>query len=159
MVSSPVTVSIVANPGTSVEPLPADLAERYGLPPFDRIEPLGGGHHNMLLRAGDVVIRIEDRSPESVAWEHELVGFLAAAIPEVLAPLAALDGSTYLVHDGRVLSLLPLVEGVHDGVFPPELLARIHRRGLEWPTSEHRPDRPSYRDLDWERNDWAILRS
>jgi Ser/Thr protein kinase RdoA (MazF antagonist) len=134
--------------------VPVGLAARYGLRPFDRLEPLGGGYHNTLLRAGDFVIRIEERAPQSVAWEHALVAFLATEIPEVLAPLRALDGSTFLVEDGRVVSLLPFVEAGRGGAGAAELLARIHRRGLEWPAPGQRPERPSYRDLDWDRNDW-----
>jgi Ser/Thr protein kinase RdoA (MazF antagonist) len=144
----------VATSRTRVDGVPVDLAERYGLPPFEQAEPLGGGYHNTLLRAGDWVIRIEARAPESVAWEHGLVGFLAVAIPEVLAPLRALDGSSYLVEGDRVVSLLPFVEGERGGEGAAELLARIHLRALEWPAPGQRPGRPSYRDLDWERNDW-----
>ena len=79
----------MATSHASLDALPDDLAARYGLPPLAPFEPLGGGYHNILLRAGDVVVRVEERTPESVAWEHELVLFLADAIPEVVAPLRA----------------------------------------------------------------------
>lgn len=145
----------MATSPASVTGLPEDLPERYGLPRFRRIERLGGGYHNALLRTDDWVVRIEERPPESVAWEHALVGFLAVEIPEVLAPLAARDGSTFLVHQRRVVSLLPFVEGDYGaGPDAAALLARIHLRGLEWPAVGQRPGRPSYRELDWRRNDW-----
>jgi Ser/Thr protein kinase RdoA (MazF antagonist) len=145
----------------SLEPLPEGIAERYGitLPAFG--ERLPGGASGSLLRGGDFAVRVERVSPESVAWEHDLVRFLADEIDEVLAPLPALDGSTFFVDDGRLVSVFPFVEGdeVRDqeAAFRqelPVLLARLHRRALAWPVGERRGDVPSLRERDWDRNDW-----
>jgi Ser/Thr protein kinase RdoA (MazF antagonist) len=132
----------------------ADLVARYDLPTLGDPVPMLGGFHNELLRLDDVVVRIEQREPASVAWEHSLLAFLNKEIPEVVSPLPALDGSTYFVHDGRVVSVCPFVEGTTarrgEGA---EVIARIHRRGLEWQAGQ-RPGRPAYSELDWEHNDW-----
>src|SRR5690348_826196 len=138
--SSAITLSVVAMSEPSLEPLPEGIAERYGitLPAFG--ERLPGGASGSLLRGGDFAVRVERVSPESVAWEHDLVRFLADEIDEVLAPLPALDGSTFFVDDGRLVSVFPFVEGdeVRDqeAAFRqelPVLLARLHRRALAWP--------------------------
>ena len=70
-------------------------------------ERLEGGYKNELLRYGDVVVRLEETTLESASWEHELLRFLAASVPEVVVPLAGPE----LAGDGRVASLLPYVDG------------------------------------------------
>jgi Ser/Thr protein kinase RdoA (MazF antagonist) len=149
-------VSIMAAKGRgTVLPLPDGIAAAWGLPPEAVAEPLGGGYHNTLLRVDDVVVRIEQRAAESVAWEHELLAWLAPAVPEALQPLRSRDGTTYRVVGDTTVSLLPYVEGTHEPTPDlPEILARVHRRGAEWPDARPRPGRPAYADLDWERNDW-----
>jgi Ser/Thr protein kinase RdoA (MazF antagonist) len=135
--------------------LPDGIAEHWDLAGLQEAVPLGGGYHNLVSRAGDLVVRIEQRDIESVVWEHELLAWLAEDIPEVVAPVAAADGSTLLATDGRVVSLLPFVDGTpRGGLEAAELFARIHRRGADWPGARPRPGRPGYADLDWERNDW-----
>src|SRR5262249_29178391 len=80
---------------------------------------------------------------------------------EVLAPLVAVDGSTFYVDDGRVIAVFPFVEGREVREQEPQhrhelpvLLGRLHRRALAWPAGEQRPDVLSIRDRDWECNDW-----
>jgi Ser/Thr protein kinase RdoA (MazF antagonist) len=125
------------------------------VPPHTDVVPLAGGYHNVLLRAGDIVVRIEERDPESVRWEHELLAWLAPEVPEVTAPIAARDGSTFLETDGKVVSVLPFVDGEpHAGLEAAELFARVHVRGAAWPAARPRPGRPAWADLDFERNDW-----
>lgn len=139
----------------TVLPLPDGIADAWDLPPHTVAQPLGGGYHNTLLRVGDVVVRIEDHSTESVAWEHELLAWLAPEMPEVVQPLRSRDGTSYRVVGDTTVSLLPYVEGTHDR--EPDMadvLARLHRRGAEWPEARPRPGRPAYVELDWERNDW-----
>lgn len=116
--------------------------------------PMGGGHHNRLFRWGDFVIRIEERTTTSVEWEHELVAWLGEVIAEVVVPVRARDGSTFLRDHNQVVSLLPYVEGQHESVDASGLLARLHQRASDWPGIRPRPGRPSYAELDWERNDW-----
>jgi Ser/Thr protein kinase RdoA (MazF antagonist) len=152
--SGTVTLSIVAKGPRTVLTLPDGIGEHWDLPSVEA-EPLRGGYHNDVLRLDDVVIRIEQRELASVAWEHELLAWLKPAVPEVVAPLPARDGSTFLVLGERVASALPYVDGTpHGGLAAAELLARIHCRGVEWPRARERPGRPAYADLDWERNDW-----
>jgi len=131
------------------------IADHWAVEQVADATPIGGGHHNKLFRWGDFVVRIEERVPTSVEWEHELVAWLGDAIAEVVVPVRAPDGSTFLLVDqDQVVSLLPYVEGRHTPADASGLLARLHRRGCEWPGVRPRPGRPSYADLDWERNDW-----
>jgi Ser/Thr protein kinase RdoA (MazF antagonist) len=135
--------------------LPDGVAAAWDLQPGTVAEPLGGGYHNTLLRVDDVVVKIEERSAESVAWEHELLAWLAPQLPEALQPFRSRDGATYRVVGHTIVSLLPYVEGTHDpSPDMPDVLARLHRRGAAWPDARPRPGRPAYADLDWERNDW-----
>ena len=135
--------------------LPDGIAEHWDLAGLQEPVPLGGGYHNLVARVGDLVVRVEQRDVDSVAWEHELLAWLGEEIPEVVAPVPASDGSTFFATNGRVVSLLPFVDGTpRAGVEAAELFARIHRRGADWPGARPRPGRPAYADLDWERNDW-----
>ena len=134
--------------------LPDGIAAHWDLPD-SRPEALGGGYHNDVFRVGEVVVRIEECEPVSAAWEHELLAWLAPEVPEIALPLPGRDGSTFLALDRGVASVLPFVEGEPQaGLAAAELLARVHRRGAAWPALRERPGRPSYSDLDWERNDW-----
>jgi aminoglycoside phosphotransferase (APT) family kinase protein len=145
----------------SLEPLPEGIAERYGLAAPARGERLRGGASGTLFRAGDVAVRLEHADPESVRWEHELVCFLAEAIDEVVAPMRALDGSTFFVDAGRVVSVFPFVDGdelrSREESFRqelPRLLGRLHRRAQTWTVADQRVGLPALRERDWDRNDW-----
>ena len=114
------------------------MREAYAIAGRD-LTPLRGGYKNELWRLDDVVIRVEAASVESVEWEHSLLEFLGDRVDEVVVPLPAADGSTYIVVDARVLSVWPYVEGAparrrHErhAAAAAELLARLHRAGLEW---------------------------
>jgi Ser/Thr protein kinase RdoA (MazF antagonist) len=138
----------------TVLPLPDGIAQ-WELGPLPEPVPLTGGYHNEVFRLGDVVVRVEAREPASVAWEHELLAWLAPEVPEVVAPLPMRDGSTFAVVEGRVVSVLPFVDGSPaTGLAAAPVYARIHARGATWPGRRPRPGRPGYADLDWERNDW-----
>ena len=98
------------------------------------------------------MVRVEPADPESVRWEHALLRFLANEIEQVVAPLAALDGSTFYVDGGHVVSVFPFLEGEelrsHEALFRqelPALLARLHRHAQAWPVTEQRPGVPSLR--------------
>jgi len=150
----------VAKGPLTVSTVPDGIAGHWGLGRLPEPEALTGGYHAVLLRLGDVVLRSEERAPESVAWEHELLAWLAPEVPEVVLPLTAEDGTTFLVRDGRVHTLLPYVEG-DPGVVDDAaaVLARVHARGAAWPVARPRPGRPAYADLDWEENDWWSWRA
>jgi Ser/Thr protein kinase RdoA (MazF antagonist) len=135
--------------------LPDGIAERWNLAGLREPVPLGGGYHSLVARAGDFVVRIEQSDVDSVAWEHELLEWLGEEIPEVVAPVAAADGTTFVATERGIVSVLPFVDGTpRGGLEAAELFARIHRRGADWAAARPRPGRPAYADLDWERNDW-----
>jgi Ser/Thr protein kinase RdoA (MazF antagonist) len=129
------------------------------LPP--RGERLLGDSGAEVFRAGEVVVRVERADPASVRWEHSLVRFLGEEIEQAVPPLTALDGSTFYVDGGRVVSVFPFVDGEelrsHEAQFRqqlPTLLAHLHQRAQAWPVPEQRPGMPSLRDWNWDRNDW-----
>jgi Ser/Thr protein kinase RdoA (MazF antagonist) len=150
----------VANPQASLVVPPADIAAHWRIPleePFEAIRAAT----NLVRRVGAYVVRAEHRSVASVRWEHELVAFLAEEVPEVVAPIPASDGSTFLERDGQVVSLFPYVEGEHiertdESVRSelPNVLGRIHARASAWSERKQRPGQPSFRTLDWESNLW-----
>ena len=145
----------------NLERLPEGIAERYGLALPAQGERLAGGATGALVRAGDFAVRAERADPESVRWEHELVRFLAEEIDEVVAPLPALDGSTFYLDGSRLVSVFPFVEGdqlrSREGAFRqelPTLLARLHQRAQAWTVTDQRIDMPALRERDWDQNDW-----
>jgi len=124
----------------TVLPLPDGIPER-----------LDGGYKNELLRYGDVVLRLESSTLESVEWEHRL---LAALPPPAVAPLAG----PVEWEDGRIASLLPYVPGrALDRDAPAEReqlatwLAGLHRAAWD---GGQRPGASSWLDRDLVRNDW-----
>jgi Ser/Thr protein kinase RdoA (MazF antagonist) len=159
------TLSVVAIPQPSLVIAPADITAHWNIELPRPFQPLATAR-NLVVRSGEYVIR-EARAPvESVVWEHELLLFLAPRIREIVAPLTAADGTTFLAAGDRVLSVRPYVEGelasrgdqrVRAEV--PRLLARLHAAMREWPAARPRPGgRPAWRDLDWVRNetwDWT----
>lgn len=131
------------------------VADHWGLALSEMPMTLDGGFHNRLVRCGQVIVRFERRAVASVKWEHELLDWLGQSVPEVVVPRPATDGTSLLVVGQEVATVLPYVEGGR-GEVPDaaDLLARLHLRSAAWPRRDQRPERPSYRDLDWERNDW-----
>jgi Ser/Thr protein kinase RdoA (MazF antagonist) len=120
------------------------LEERYGLDGLAVGERLPGGYANDIFRlegsSGPLVVRLQHQplQPERLRWEHDVVRRLAEEMPEVPAPLAARDGTTFFVHDRFAVWLLPFVEGApgRDGdrrerVEAAALLGRLHRVGRE----------------------------
>lgn len=166
MASSAVTLSVVATPESSLVAPPADIAAHWGIELGASLEPLAPSRA-LVLRSGAYVIRDAKTSLESVLWEHEFLGFLAPRVAEVVAPLTAVDGSTFLAVGDHVISVTPHIAAeLADRSAPvvryevPRLLARLHRAAAEWPRARPRPGRPSWRDLDWIANDiwdWTAL--
>ena len=132
-ITSAVTVT-----GPSLSPVSDILQQAYGIAP-ERPVPLGGGYRNEIWRTDDVVVRVERAPTESVAWEHELVNFLAPRVDEVVAPIRAADGATFVLWQQRVVSVWPYVDGAparrrHEphAVAAAALLARLHAACREW---------------------------
>lgn len=140
--------------------LPA-LERHYGIQGLEPGERLTGGYANDIFRleapSEPLVLRLQD-PPLQLArlrWEHAVVARLAERLEEVPAPLTALDGATFFVHDGYAVWLLPFVDGApgRDGdrrerIEAAALLGRLHRAGLElalrpWPGQRR------LADLDW----------
>jgi len=166
MASSAVTLSVVATPKPSLVVAPADIGTHWGIDldaSFEQLAP----SRALVVRSGAYVIRDAETSVESAQWEHDLLGFLAPLVPEIVAPLRAVDGSTFLVVGDHVVSVTPYVAAepanrsdplVQHEV--PRLLARLHRAAREWPDARPRPGRPPWRDLDWVANDtwdWTVI--
>jgi Ser/Thr protein kinase RdoA (MazF antagonist) len=164
--SSAMTRSVVATAQPSLVVTPADIAAHWGLRLAAPLEPIPAAT-NVVLRSGPYVVRSERRSVKSVLWEHDLLGFLAADVPEVVAPIPARDGTTFLARGRSVVSVFPYVEGRHmsrtgarvRAQLPP-LLGRIHARAAEWPVRRQRPGQPSFSRWNWETNlwwDWSLV--
>jgi Ser/Thr protein kinase RdoA (MazF antagonist) len=124
------------------------VSQAYGIAP-DQLVPLAGGYRNELWRAGDVVIRVERASPESVAWEHRLVRFLAERLEEVRPPIAAADGSTLVRWGEWIISVWPYVAGSQArGRYEPhavaaaKLLRRLHEAAAGWDGGQRPGGRP-----------------
>jgi Ser/Thr protein kinase RdoA (MazF antagonist) len=137
------------------------VVDRYGVALPPRWEQVLGGASGAVFRAGEFIVRVEQADPDSVRWEHALLRFLAEEIEQVVDPLVALDGSTFYVDGGRIVSVSPFLEGEElrsqEPLFRhelPTLLARVHRRAQAWPVADPRPGVPSLRERDWDRNDW-----
>jgi Ser/Thr protein kinase RdoA (MazF antagonist) len=131
------------------------VAEHWGFALREAPVRLDGGFHNRLIRCGKFVVRFEQRTVESVEWEHDLLRWLGEAVPEVVVPRIATDGSSFLMVGKGIATVLAYVEGGRsEALGAPDLLARLHQRGAAWSRRDPRPGRPSLRDLDWERNDW-----
>jgi Ser/Thr protein kinase RdoA (MazF antagonist) len=124
--------SVSARP-ESVE-LPAAIREEFAVD-AERLEPLRGGYRHRMFRHGDIILRFELAEPDSVHWEHALVRFLAARVPEVPAPLAHRQG----------VSVWPYVPGSParrnfepHAIAAADLLRRLHDAGRSW-TGGQRP--------------------
>ena len=106
-------------------------------------------------------MRAEPADPASVRWEHALLRFLANEIEQVVAPLAALDGSTFYVDCGHVVPSFRFSRARKCGLTKRSSdkscrrCSHVYIDALrQWPVTEQRPGVPSLRDRDWDRNDW-----
>src|SRR4029450_8261844 len=91
--------------------VPEVSADPYGVVIPPRWERLLSDTTGGVFRGGEFVVRVEGAPPGTVRWAHALLRFLATEIEQVVAPLAALDGSTFYVDGGHVVSLFPFLEG------------------------------------------------
>lgn len=129
--------------GSRLTAPPAGLLEavekRYEGAPFVPLRVLTGGWANdvFLLSSerGQVALRVKHppSEPASIAWEHALLQRLKPAIPEVVAPIRARDGSTFFLFAGDAVTLVPFVDGspadranAGHRLGAARLLARVH---------------------------------
>jgi len=100
---------------SSADLLPA-VAQAYGLTTRLQARKLTGGYANdvFLLEAeGPVVLHIKHPPLDlnSLTSEHQLLDLLRDRLPEAPAPLTALDGRTFLLHDQQLVWLTPYLPG------------------------------------------------
>ena len=157
------TRSVAATQG-SLRPPPVGLAgaaERHfglRLRLGDRLE---GGFANHVFRVesdvGPLALRASHPPVDldDLGWEHRVTGLLSARVPEVAAPLEAPDGSTWALHQGWALTLLPFAAGgpadrddeAHR-LAAARLLGRLHAAAAELAVPP-RPRVRALRNLDW----------
>ncbi len=96
----------------------------------------------------------------SLVYEHAYLQYLHPRLPQIPAPIPALDGSTWFTHERRLVTLFPLMPGAvvdRDQARLPaaRFLAQYHQVALAYPDQRARPDIPAWWQLDWERYwDW-----
>jgi Ser/Thr protein kinase RdoA (MazF antagonist) len=141
---------------TSINDLLRAVEERYGLDGPVIARPLSGGYANdVCLLEGDgaadpVVLHVKypPVDLDSLAWEHRLLDRMSTHLPEALAPLRALDGSTFFLHDERPVWLVRYVAGgpagADDRLAVARILGRLHSIDVDLPA---RPGRARLRDL------------
>jgi Ser/Thr protein kinase RdoA (MazF antagonist) len=152
------------------------LERRYRLSRVTSIRPLKGGQCNQVLRLsceqGTCVVRISDPCmvPDSVSYEHALMGYMHGQGLPVPRPIVGQDGSTWFLCEICVVTLFPFMPGrMADRECPQtrreaaRVLARIHAAAQRYPDCSPRPgfEYPPIWDLDWDRNclwDWSTVR-
>jgi hypothetical protein len=146
----------------------AHIHGHYNLEPITKVSPLTGGEWKTLWRLDGanasyvVSLSHPTTTVESIAYEHRLLHYLHAHLPQVPAPLLARDGRSYFTDQGRIISLLPLMPGeMADGdqvhLMAADFLARFHRVGVSYPDRSPRPGVPAWRDWDWCAAEWPLI--
>lgn len=143
------------------------LEECYPVGSIQNIDALTGGEWNQVFRLNcdksAFVLRISHptNTAASLAYEHRLLQFMSQRVPEVPPPIVTHDGSTYLQHDGVLITLFPFMPGrmLEDDneaecMTAARMFARLQRVGLEYPDLSPRPNKPRFCELDWENNHW-----
>jgi Ser/Thr protein kinase RdoA (MazF antagonist) len=138
----------------STEALLRAVTDRYGLNEPVVARRLTGGYANdvYLLDGATPPVVLHVKYPpidvDSLAWEHRLLGALYPSVREALPPLPLLDGSTFFVHDGSPVWLVPFASGgaatADDRVAVAGLLGRLHAVDIEMAP---RPGHPRLCDL------------
>lgn len=148
--------------------IPAIIHAQYDLEPITQVSPLTGGEWKTLWRldgaSASYVVSLSHPTTtvESLAYEHRLLHYLHAHLPQVPTPLFARDGRSYFVDQGRIVSLFPLIPGeMADGdqvyLTAARFLARFHRVGVSYPDQSPRPNVPAWRDWDWCAAEWPLI--
>ena len=128
--------------------LQLELENRFGYTFDSEWHRLTGGYESDVWRVGDVVVRInpEWRTDYELLWMHDLLKHCATIMPEVPAPIKAINGSTLFRWENRPVTLFPFVTGEilnrHDDYQveqAAQLLAQIHTTGLKWRGISPRP--------------------
>lgn len=151
-----------------VWPLVEHIRTRYALEPITEITRLAGGEWKTLWRltgarhAYVVSISHPTTDLKSIAYEHRLLRYLHAALPQIPAPLLATDGSSYFLAAGRIVSLYPFLPGeMADSntvrLSAARLLAAFHGVGQRYPDQSPRPDVRPWHTWDWCAAEWPLI--
>lgn len=150
----------------------AEIAQRYQRQAAEAPTPLTGGEESAVWRLATdcepIVVRISPawRTVAELQWVHDLTRFTARVIPEVVAPLSAVDGSTIFLHAGQPVAVFPFVEGKmldreDSGLQQAAalLLVRLHQAMSAWPGHRVRPPSGPAAPVPWsaERDPQALL--
>lgn len=139
----------------------------YSVGSIQNTDTLAGGEWNQVFRVdcdkSSFVLRISHstNTVASLAYEHRLLQFINQRVPEVPAPIMTHDGSTYLQHNGLLITLFPFMPGrmlnndkEAECMMAARMFARLQQVGLEYPDLSLRPNKSRFCELDWENNDW-----
>jgi Ser/Thr protein kinase RdoA (MazF antagonist) len=146
------------------------IRSRYDLEPITAVAPLSGGEWKTLWRVDSVqatyVLTLSHPTTmeASVAYEHRLLHYLHAQLPEAPAPVLARDGSSYFVEQGRIVCLMPWMPGeMADGddvhLIAARFLAHFHRVSVRFPDLSPRPGVPAWREWDWHAAAWPAIQA
>ncbi len=144
------------------------IRARYEIDPINQIAPLTGGEWKTLWRLDSartayvVSISHPTATVASITYEHRLLRFLHAQLPQVPAPLPERDGGSYVIEQGEIISVFPLMPGQmvdRDLARLPaaRFLARFHQVGRTFPNQSARPGVSAWRDWDWSAAAWPAI--
>jgi Ser/Thr protein kinase RdoA (MazF antagonist) len=146
------------------------VASRYNTGQITQISPLTGGEWKTIFRItsknGPLVLSIYHPSTtvESIEYEHALLRYLQPRLPQVPAPLIAVDGSSYFLDQGRFASVFPLMPGIPakretSRVPAARFLAEFQRVALTYPDHAARPHVPAWNAWDWGEPVWPAIQA
>ena len=149
-------------------PLVESIQARYAIEPITQVSPLSGGEWKTLWRLDGIAhsyvasISHPTTTVEGLAYEHRLLHYLHAQLPQVPAPLLARDSSSYFMDEGRLVCLLPLMPGtMADGAAvrlpAARFLAHFHQVGVTYPDHTPRPGVTAWREWDWCAAEWPLI--
>jgi Ser/Thr protein kinase RdoA (MazF antagonist) len=126
-------------------PLGTEIERRYGRRLYGAWTRLAGGEESDVWRVetdqGMIVVILGPawRTEDELRWVHSLTAHCSRTIPEVVAPIAARDGSTVFTFADQPVCLFPFIDGAELDttdeslcLSAARLLARIHTAGQTW---------------------------
>lgn len=148
--------------------LRALLKSHYDIENISETSKLEGGYWNQTLKLetekGLFVLRTSRprTEPQSIAYQHQLMRFMNARIPEIPLTIETKTGETFFVYESKIISLLPFMTGEMTSRKNPkqqisaaQMLAKLHRVGLEFPDQGRRFNYMPLADFNWlENSNW-----
>lgn len=141
------------------EDLRACLEERFKVDLRATTTQLDGGDECAIYQSGAFIVRIAPRGKD-LTWTNDLTRYVAQTVPEVVAPVAALDGATVVLYNGFPVSVFPFIDAKMLDDEPPldlvvqagQLLKRIHTAMPDWagPPAPRRSPRSELADAELE---------